>query len=191
MSDLRRILDMFEQSPIVAATKSDELLREAARAESSVVFILNGSIMRLAEQVETVKQAGKTAIVHVDLVSGLAGKDPVAVDFVREATRADGIISTKVQMVRRAKELGMIAGMRTFMIDSLALEGVKTQLASVKPDFLEVMPGLLTDIITELHREFPIPLVAGGLIRTKKDILTALQGGACAISTTKKELWSM
>ena len=34
-----------------------------------------------------------------------------------------------------------------------------------------------------------IPVIAGGLIDDKEDIMTALKAGATAISTTRQELW--
>ena len=41
------------------------------------------------------KQAGKMALVHLDLINGLSAKD-VAVDFIKKYTKADGIISTNL-----------------------------------------------------------------------------------------------
>jgi glycerol-3-phosphate responsive antiterminator len=114
--DVRGIKDLFEQSPIIAAVKSEELLQKALESECMMVFILYGSICTIDAIVDQVKARGKIAIVHTDLVAGLAGKDPVGAEFIRRHTKADGIISTKQQMVRRAKELGLIAGERTFMI---------------------------------------------------------------------------
>lgn len=184
------ILDMFGQSPIVAAVKTDELLDKAVESECSVVFILYGNICTIGQLVKRVKDAGKTAIVHADLIGGL--KDPVGVDYLKDHTETDGIISTRQVIVRRAKELGLIAGERTFIVDSMAFENCKAQLASgIRPDFLEVMPGLLDEIISELHTIKDVPLVAGGLIRSKQDILKALHHGACAISTTKSDLWAL
>ncbi len=190
MSRQEEILDMFASSPIVAAVKSDELLEAAIASTSSIVFVLYGSLLTISDEVERIKRAGKIAIVHVDLVQGL-GKDPVGVDFVRRETRSDGIISTKQPLVRRAHELGFISGQRTFIVDSMALENTKSQLRSFRPDFLEVMPGLLTAVTSELNQVSNVPLVAGGLIRSKKEILEALNCGSCAISTTKPELWSL
>ncbi|MCH3907914.1 MAG: glycerol-3-phosphate responsive antiterminator [Sphaerochaeta sp.] len=189
--DVRGIKDLFEQSPIIAAVKSEELLQKALESECMMVFILYGSICTIDAIVDQVKARGKIAIVHTDLVAGLAGKDPVGAEFIRRHTKADGIISTKQQMVRRAKELGLIAGERTFMIDSMAFATVTQHLATCRPDFLEIMPGVATTIIHELHEMTDVPLVAGGLIRNKTDILRALDGGACAISTTKAELWAL
>jgi glycerol uptake operon antiterminator len=187
----REILDMFGQSPIIAAVKSDELLDKAVKSDCMVVFILYGTICSIDTIVARVKDAGKKAIVHVDLIDGL-GKDPVGVDFIHDHTRADGIISTKQNMARRAKEVGLIAGERSFVVDSMAFGNCKAHLSSgCKPDFLEIMPGLLGDIISELHAFSDVPMIAGGLIRSKEDILQALNHGASAISTTKDVLWSL
>ena len=61
----------------------------------------------------------------------------------------------------------------------MQMENTKSQLRNFRPDFLEVMPGLLTGIIDELHVVSEVPLVAGGLIRTKKEILEALRALPC------------
>lgn len=187
----REVMDMFACSPIVAAVKSDELLQLAVQSDCSVVFVLYGTILNIEEIVSTIKKSGKTAIVHTDLIGGLAAKDSVGVDFIYDHTPADGIISTKQVMVSRAAELGMIAGGRTFMVDSLAYESIRQRMRSFKPDFLEVMPGLLGPLMGEMSREFNLPVVAGGLLRSRDDILFALDQGACAISTTKSELWAL
>lgn len=185
------IRDMFERSPIVAAVKSDELLEDALKSDCQVVFVLYGSILDISGIVGRLKKAGKTAIVHADLIAGFGGKSTVSVDFIHTATAADGIISTKQPLVRRAKELGMIAGERTFMVDSMAYANMRTKLEEFEPDFLEILPGVITTIIGEFTRATEVPIVAGGLIRSRQDILAALDAGARAISTTKKELWSL
>jgi len=185
------IRDLFEQSPIIAAVKSDMLLEKAIKSDCMMVFVLYGTICTIGRIVDELKDNGKIVIVHTDLISGLGGKDPVGVDYIKEHTRSDGIISTKQNMVRRAKELNLIAGERTFMIDSMAFATISQHLNTCKPDFLEIMPGVLTKIIQEIHDMTDVPLIAGGLIRNKSDILGALHNGACAISTTKTELWAL
>ncbi len=51
----------------------------------------------------------KFVIVHLDLIGGLAVREE-AVRFIRYGTAADGIISTKPEMIRYAKELGSLYG---------------------------------------------------------------------------------
>ena len=53
-----------------------------------------------------------------------------------------------------------------------------------------MMPGILPEIIKEFNRNIGIPIIAGGLIKTKNEIYQALGAGAKAISTGKQELWN-
>ena len=52
------------------------------------------------------------------------------------------------------------------------------------------MPGVITKLVKRLHNEFPdLPIICGGLIDDKNEIIDALKHGAMAVSTSKKELW--
>lgn len=184
------IREIFLDSPIIAAIKDDQLLEKAISSDCDVVFILYGTICNIDKIVNKVKECGKIAIVHVDLIQGLNNRD-VGVDFIKEHTTADGIISTKQNLVRRAKELNMIAGERSFIVDSMALSTIKNHINTLQPDFLEIMPALVTKIITQINSITRVPVVAGGLICDKSDIISALNAGAQAISTTKADLWAL
>ena len=185
-----RMRDLFEISPIITAVEEEEGLAKAMETDSPVVFILYGTICTISDIVKRVKEHGKIAIVHVDLISGLGAKE-VVVDFIHQNTQADGIISTKAPLVKRAMELGMIGGQRTFLIDSMALDITRKQLAVLKPDFMEIMPGVMPKILKTVRTYTDIPLVAGGLISDKKDIMAAFDAGVDAVSTTKPELWGL
>ena len=185
-----KIRDLFEISPIITAVKDELGLEKALKTESPVVFLLFGNICNITGLVDQVKNSGKIAIVHVDLIQGLSSKE-VAVDFIHQNTRADGIISTKAPLVRHAMDLGMIGGQRTFLIDSMALETTKKQLLTFQPDFMELMPGVMPKILKTVRGYTEIPLVAGGLISDKKDILAAFDAGVDAVSTTREELWGL
>ena len=185
-----KIRDLFEISPIITAAKDEQGLEKALKTESPVVFLLFGNICNITGLVDQVKNSGKMAIVHVDLIQGLSSKE-VAVDFIHQNTRADGIISTKAPLVRHAMDLGMIGGQRTFLIDSMALETTKKQLLTFQPDFMELMPGVMPKILKTVRGYTEIPLVAGGLISDKKDILAAFDAGVDAVSTTREELWGL
>ncbi len=102
------MLELLEESPIIAAIKSWEGLEKSLKSECKVVFVLFGTICDIDQIVARIKDAGKVAIVHVDMIQGLSTKR-VAVDFIAHNTRADGIISTKNTLVERAKEMGLYA----------------------------------------------------------------------------------
>ena len=56
-------------------------------------------------------KAWKMAVGHVDLIGGLSSRE-IAVDFIKNNTEADGIISTKPALIRRGKELSLFTVMR-------------------------------------------------------------------------------
>ena len=44
-------------------------------------------------------------------------------------------------------------------------------------------------IIRKVERGVSVPIIAGGLIDEKDDVINALKAGAVGISTTDKSLW--
>ena len=185
-----KLQDIFESSPVITAVKDDSGLEHAMEKDCAIVFILYGNVCSIPGIVDRVKEHGKLAIVHVDLILGLSSKE-VAVDFIRENTRADGIISTRPALVKRAMELGLIGGQRAFLIDSIALENARKQLAAFQPDFMEIMPGMMPKILRQIREITSVLLVAGGLLSDKQDIMAAFQAGVDAVSTTKEDLWEV
>lgn len=187
----RQFFEMVEANPIIAAVKDSEGLERCCSLEDiKVVFILFGDICTISGIVKRIKEAGKTAVVHIDLIGGLNAKE-IAVDFIRDHTQADGIISTKPTLIRRAKELSMYTVLRYFLIDSMALENIRQQQYGVRPDFLEVLPGVMPRIIGKICQSSKVPIIAGGLISDKESALAALSAGAVAVSTTNTDVWVM
>lgn len=183
--------DMVESNPVIAAVKDMDGLAKCCRvSDIKVVFVLFGDICNIDDIVRQIKAAGKLSIVHVDLITGLSPKE-IAVDFIRQHTGADGIISTKPTMIRRAKELGMFTVMRFFVLDSLSLDNIHKQLSQVKPDFIEVLPGVMPKIIRRVCGQVRTHVIAGGLITDREDIMTALDAGAIAVSSTNQQVWLM
>ena len=72
----------------------------------------------------------------------------------------------------------------------MAMENVNKQVELAQPDMIEIMPGIMPEIIEKLKNEIKLPLIAGGLISDTKDVIAALSAGADAVSTTKEELWN-
>jgi len=179
---------MFESNPIIAAVKDDEGLAKAMHPDISVVFVLYGDILNIADIVSKLKKAGKTVFVHADLVAGFSSREIIA-DYLKKNTETDGIISTKPNIVHRAGELGLCGILRIFMIDSLAFRGVQKQQQAACADLVEVLPGVLPRVISDIVKISRTPIIAGGLIRSKEDVMEALKAGAIAISTTNPDVW--
>lgn len=183
--------DMLEANPVIAAVKDMEGLAQCCRTEEiKVVFILFGDLCNIGAIVERVKATDKAAMVHMDLVQGLGSKE-IAVDFIKQYTKADGIISTKPAMIKRAKELSLYTVMRFFLLDSMALENLERQLSVLRPDVIEILPGVMPKIIRRICGQVKIPVIAGGLITDKEDIMAVLSAGAMAVSSSNQGTWSM
>ena len=121
----QRFYDAVLASPVIAAVKDMGQLEECLTLDNiQVVFLLFGDLCSISDIVAKAKDAGKIVMIHTDLVGGLSSGKEVAVDFLRQSTRADGIISTKPNFIKRARELKMFTVLRLFVIDSMALAGI-------------------------------------------------------------------
>ena len=184
-------MEEFEDCPVIAAIKDEEGLRKCIHSEIQIVFVLYGDICSIGDIVSRLKKAGKTVMVHLDLITGLSSRE-IAVTYLKAVTHADGIISTKPAVIRQAKEEGLFAIMRFFVIDSIAFDSIERQTESVHPDMIEVLPGVMPKITQQdLSSNSRVPVIAGGLISDKEDIMAALSAGAVSISTTNQAVWFM
>lgn len=183
--------DAVSASPVIAAVKDPAGLEDCLSLEQiQVVFLLFGDLCSIPSLVARAKDAGKLVLVHTDLISGLSSNKEIAVDFLRSATRLDGILSTRPSFISRARELELCTVLRLFVIDSMALAGT-AKADSVRPDFLEILPGVMPKTIRKITKMTRVPLLAGGLIADKEDVLAALNAGAMAVSTTDPNVWRM
>ncbi|MCI9493877.1 MAG: glycerol-3-phosphate responsive antiterminator [Lachnospiraceae bacterium] len=180
--------EAIEDSPVIAAANSFESLEKSLTCESRIIFILFGDICNIPDIVAKIKAAGKLAVVHIDLITGLAPKE-IAVDFIKQRTDADGIISTKPALVKYAAKLSLFTVLRFFVIDSLALSNIEKQLQNVKPDVIEVLPALMPRVLTRICSLVHVPVITGGLIAEKEDVIAMLSAGATCVSSTSETIW--
>ena len=190
----REFINKIEINPIIAAVKDDEGLEKALQEDVEIIFVLYGDICTIPEITRKIKKADKVAMVHVDLITGLNNSKDVCLDFIKNNTEADGIITTKSNLIPHAKELELNTVLRYFILDSMALQNIERQARStgVKPDIIEFLPGIvLPKMIRRINKVSRVPIIAGGLIADKEDVMNALDGGAMAISTTNERVWSL
>lgn len=187
---MHQIKEQLMENPVIAAVKEERALEAALQSDCEVVFLLSSTVLNVAQQVERAKQAGKTVLVHMDLVEGLSNRE-IAVDALAQLCHPHGIISTRPTQVRRARHLGLVTVQRAFILDSLSITSLHGQISVGKPDFIEILPGIMPRIITEITQSTQIPVIAGGLIKHKEEVLDAIKAGAVAVSTTCQAVWEM
>ena len=190
----REFIEKVEITPIIAAVKDDDGLSKALKENVEIVFVLYGDINTISQIVRKIKEAGKVVMVHVDLITGLNNSRDVCIDFIKNNTDADGIITTKSQLIQHAKELGLNTVLRYFILDSMALQNIEkqAQTKTVRPDLIEFLPGIvLPKMIRRINKVSKVPIIAGGLISDKEDVMNALDAGAIAISSTDQRVWEL
>ena len=179
------IKDCFERTPIIAAVQSGTL-NEAINSPVEIIFVLKVSLLDVEETIKKVHRANKKVFIHIDLADGI-GKDKTGILYLSKLG-ADGIISTKGQLIRYGNEAGLITVQRFFALDSKGVDSIEDMLESTKPSLIEIMPGIASKVIKRfVEKSFPV--IAGGLLETKSEITEALGNGAEAVSTGKQELW--
>ena len=179
---------LLEENPVIAAIKNEDGLQRCLQAENPVVFVLTATLNTVASTVEQLKNGGKTVFIHMDLIEGLSQREE-AVDFLARFTGADGIISTRPNLIRHAAALGLLTVQRYFLLDSKSLRNVVKAGTPEAADLVEVLPGVMPKVIRQLSGSLQVPLVAGGLISDKEDAIAALGAGAAAISTSCESVW--
>ena len=189
--DCQTLLEHLARNPIIASVKNEEGLEAALKSDVPVIFLLFGDVLNIRDMVARAHAAGKVVFVHMDLMDGLAARE-VSVDFIARHTAADGVLSTKASLTRRAKELGLVAIQRFFLLDSMAIDNISRHLGQETSDLIEVLPGLMPKIISRVRLVAAgKPVIAGGLIREKEDVTAALTAGAVAVSATSPAVWEM
>lgn len=187
---MKQMKELLTDSPVVAAVKDESDLVQALESECRVVFLLYGNILNIGELVSRVQERDKLCVVHIDLVEGLSNRD-IAVDGLVKLSRPDGIISTRSGLIRRAQQLGLLSIQRAFLLDSMSMRSLLSQIESNRPDFVEILPGVIPGAIREVVERTTVPVIAGGLIRSKQDVMQALNAGVIAVSSSSQEVWEM
>lgn len=180
-------MQVFEGTPVIAAIWTADMLKKAIDSPASTLFMLRTDILTLGDDIQQARRAGKKTFVHIDLTDGL-GKDYAGVSYLARMG-VSGIISTRANLIRLARELDLETVQRFFIVDSHSIDTAVDSVNFVHPDMVEVMPGVVPKIIHRFCMRVKNSVIAGGLIETREEIIAACEAGAAAVSTTKEELW--
>jgi len=185
---MERKTETLREFPIIAAVREEETLRRAILTPVKAIFLLCGDPFTLPRWVQMVREAGKSPHVHLDLMEGYS-RDAAGVRYLCKSAAPDGVMTTRAPLVRCAKDEGMCAVLRVFLVDSSSVATAERAIHSCNPDYVEVMPGLVTRGITALKDRIEHPVIAGGMLETRKDVEAVLAAGAVAASTSGEGLW--
>ena len=181
-------LGALQANPVVPAVRGPDSALEAALAgDHPAIFVLGGDIFKVLGRIGS--QGRRPRIyVNVDLVGGIAA-DASGLRFL--SGRVEGIISTHRHVIELAKTSGLMTIQRLFAIDSGAVERGLKLIRRAEPDFVEILPALAYCEIAERYSAvLDLPVLAGGLLKTPREISMILEAGAVGVSTSHQGLWN-
>ncbi|MFC0186995.1 glycerol-3-phosphate responsive antiterminator [Fictibacillus aquaticus] len=178
----------FHGQTVLPAARKMKEFEKLLKLDYEYLVCLDTHISQLKFMLQMARTAEKKVLVHLDLISGLKANE-YAVEFLAQEFKPAGIISTRSNCIIKAKKKNMIAIQRLFLLDSIALETSYKIIDRAKPDYLEVLPGIMPEIIREVKEATNTPVIAGGLIRTEENVRMAIEAGAEAVTTSNPALW--
>ncbi|WP_243291888.1 glycerol-3-phosphate responsive antiterminator [Bacillus sp. FJAT-47783] len=178
----------FHGQSVLPALRSMKQFDRFLKSDYAYGVLLDSHLGQLKGLVNEAKSKKKKLFIHVDLIQGLK-HDEYATEFLCQEIKPDGLISTRSSVIAKAKQKKVYAIQRIFLLDTGALEKSLALIKKYEPDFIEVMPGIIPSLIDEIKEKTGIPIFAGGLIRSKEDVVNALNAGATAVTTSREDLW--
>jgi glycerol uptake operon antiterminator len=188
MISVREAVEALESAPVIAAVKAREAAGDAARSPVAVAFVLGGSILTMDGIMAELAQGGKMVFLHMDLIEGI-GRDEAGLAYAAAHWKPAGVITTRAPLVKAAKEHSLIAIQRVFLLDSGSIRSGIQLIDQCRPDFVEVMPGVIPKAIGQF-KSAGRPVIAGGMVTERSEVIEALAAGALAVSTSSRELWN-
>jgi glycerol uptake operon antiterminator len=175
---------------MVASIKAPKQIEAAValRNQLSGVFLLTGHIGVIKGYVDLFKQHEMPVFLHLEKIGGLS-TDPYGLEYIANGIKPTGVITTKTNVVKMAKRLGLITIQRFFLVDTEGLDNIAKSLQQIEPDIIEVMPARIPQMVEKVQAFTSIPLITGGLLSEKSHALECLRYGATGVSSSNPELW--
>jgi len=158
---------------VIPAISSHQAMRQFFKTDLEIGILMNFQLSQLDELIKEMRAHQKKVFVHLELIKGLSNDEYGAI-FLIQHYKVDGIITTKPRVIELCQKRTTYAVMRFFLKDTLSLEQSLDMMHHYHPDAIE-------------HHNLPI--ILGGLIKTKEEVKAAKEAGAMAITTSTIDLW--
>ncbi len=179
---------MFFSQQIIPAISNHDAYRKFISSNYEYGILMGFQLAQLEGLIENLHQKGKKVLIHSELIKGLS-HDEFGAIFLIQNLHVDGIISSKPKVIEVCKKRQVIAIFRFFLKDSMSLEQSLQITSKINPPYLEILPALSIDIISEIKKIVQVDILMGGLIQSKDQINACIKAGAIAVTTSKTDLW--
>ncbi|TXL66875.1 glycerol-3-phosphate responsive antiterminator [Cerasibacillus terrae] len=180
----------LKKSKLIGAIKHPKSIDRAIKYKQNLaaVILMTGNILTIKDYVKVLQQEGLPVILHVEKIGGLH-VDDYGMDFLIEYVKPFAIVTTKSNLINKAKSKGIFVIQRIFLIDTEVYDHLVETVKHIQPDIIEIMPCRVPDLLQKLSEVSRIPIITGGLLSTTKHAINALEHGAMAVTTSNTNLW--
>ncbi len=185
-----KLYHLFHPFSVIASVRNEKEMDEAVRNNVKNVFLVRSSIHDVDWFCMMADENDINLFIYFDMIKGLS-QDKEAVQFVVENLNFTGIVSNKAHIVKEAMNFKTFAILTLFLLDSYAIKQGTKILKDLKPDAINIAPGVIPKIVDQFINEVNIPVITSGLITEKEEIRQLLDAGATAVSTSNQELWKL
>lgn len=173
--------------PLISGVYNMNNLDSILNSPSKNIFLLDGNIFNLKDISTKVKNRDKSLYIYVDSIDGFS-KDTWGLEYMVKNIELDGIISTKIPIIKMSMDMGVFTIQRALVYNTKTLNRTLSSFRNLRPHAIEILPGLLPNIIDRIHHDIKIPIIASGLINTATEVDSCLDSGAIGICTSNIEL---
>lgn len=188
MNTAQEFISSLKEDQMIAAIKNPKSLEKFLETDLKAAFLLTGNISVIKKYVTLLKSHHRQVFLHIEKIPGIS-YDKEGLKFLAKFVKPDGIVTTKSSLIQLAKKEGLLVIQRLFLIDTEAVENGIETIQELQPDALEIMPGIVPEMISKIKKKTKIPIITGGLIENKQQIQAALDSGAIAVSIGKPWIW--
>lgn len=174
---------------VIPSVRHAGAFMEAASTGAEMIVLSQSNMDELVKVKKICRRSPHLQLlVHMDMIKGLSHTGE-GVLFLQGYLKPHGIISSHPQVMQAAKEMELLAIQRCFVFDENSLELSIRLAAKGGADYLQVLPGIVPKTIRRMKQETGMPVIGGGLIRTREEVEAAVSAGAEAVTTSAAALW--
>ena len=174
---------------VIPAISTYGKLKTFLSSEKSYGLLMDFQLAELEKVVASMHEHNKKALIHLDLIKGLASDQYGAIHCIQNL-KVHGIITSRPRVIPICKKRQVLGILRIFLKDRHSLSQSLNLIRETDPDVIEVLPQM-PHILPYITKQVNKPILMGGLITNATQIEQCINHGAAAITTSSCDLWTL
>jgi len=179
---------IFEGQQRLPALSNFSMIKAFLKTDIKYCILVDFQLAQLNDVIQHLKEHDRKVLVHIDMIKGLTADEYGAIHLIQNY-HVDGIISIKPKVISVCKKRNVIGMQRIFLKDSISLKRSLEVISKSRPDCLEILPAVSTNIISYIKDVLKCEVFSGGLISSEEEIQDCLKAGAIGITVSNPKLW--